>query len=400
MTLNIIITLCSLMLLAYIFDITAPKTKIPSVVMLLLLGWLVKQTAFYLNLNIPNLEPVLPVLGTIGLVLIVLEGALELEFNRTKVTVLKRSILLALVALILLSGAGAWVLHIYFGYGLKASIINAIPLFIISSAIAIPSVQHFSPVKKEFVTYESSLSDILGVIFFNFFVLNEVIGFFEVGLFFGQLILMIIISFVASVGLAFMLSRIKHNIKFAPIILSMIFIYTLAKIYHLPALIFILVFGLLLGNLDELTNFNWIKKLKPEVLDREVGKFHEIGSEATFLVRSLFFLMFGFLIEAKDLLDTNSLLIAVVVSAAIFALRWVQLKLLKINLDPMFFIAPRGLITILLYLSIPEEYRIDLINKPLILQIILISAFIMMIGLLLSKTGDAKSKIKSRLKRF
>lgn len=403
MTLNIIITICSLILLAYIFDITAPKTKIPSVILLLILGWVAGEAVYYLDISVPNLEPVLPILGTVGLILIVLEGSMELEFNKTKVTVLKRSFLIALISLGVLTALMAWALNYYMGYPWKVAIINSIPLFIISSAIAIPSVQHISAPKKEFVTYESSLSDILGVIFFNFFVLNEIIGWKEIGLFFYEILLMMVISFVASVGLAFMLSKIKHNIKFAPIILSIIIIYALSKIYHLPALIFILLFGLFLSNLDELKRFKWIEKLKPDVLDREVGKFHEITSEATFLVRSLFFLLFGFLIDAKSLIEKDSLIIALLVSIAIFVLRWIQLKLFKINLYPLLFIAPRGLITILLYLSIPEQYHITTINKPLIIQIIVITAFIMMVGLIITKTPQntySKQAFKDKAKQL
>lgn len=383
------------MLIAYIFDFTASKTKIPSVILLLILGYVVKEITYYLRLDIPNLQPVLPILGTVGLILIVLEGSLELEFNRSKVKVLKQSFLLAFVSLIVLSALMTWGLNYYYGYPWKAALINAMPLFIISSAIAIPSVQHFSAGRKEFVTYESSLSDILGVIFFNFFVLNETIGFSELGVFVWELFLIIIISFFASIGLAFMMTKIKHNIKFAPIILLLILIYTIAKVYHLPALVFILIFGLFLGNLDELTKFKWIERLKPQILDKEVGKFHEIVSEATFLVRALFFLLFGFLIEAKELLNFNSLIIASIVSASIFILRWLQLKYFKINLYPMFFVAPRGLITILLFLSIPERYQIDIINKPLIIQIIVITAFVMMIGLIITKPKKDISELNA-----
>lgn len=380
------------MLIAYVFDFTASTTKIPSVILLLVLGYLVKELTFYLRIDIPNLQPILPILGTVGLILIVLDGSLELEFNRSKIKVLRQSFLLAVVSLILLSGLMAWGLYYYYGIAWKTAVINSIPLFIISSAIAIPSVQHFSSHRKEFVTYESSLSDILGVIIFNFFVLNETIGFLAVGSFIWEIFLIIVISFVASAGLAFMMTKIKHNIKFAPIILLLILIYTIAKVYHLPALIFILIFGLFLGNLDELGKFKWIEKLKPEILDKEVGKFHEIVSEATFLVRSLFFLLFGFLIEAKELLNFSSLIIAAIVCAGIFILRWFQLKFFKINLYPLFFIAPRGLITILLYLSIPEQYNITIVNKPLIIQIIVITAFVMMTGLIVTKPKSAVPK--------
>ena len=81
MTITIII--CILLLLAYAFDVSATFTKIPSVILLLLLGSVVRYVTISLNIVIPDLNPFLPVLGTIGLILIVLEGSLDLEINRS-----------------------------------------------------------------------------------------------------------------------------------------------------------------------------------------------------------------------------------------------------------------------------------------------------------------------------
>jgi hypothetical protein len=41
--------------------------------------------------------------------------------------------------------------------------------------------------------------------------------------------------------LSFLLNKIQHHIKFVPIVLLIILIYEISKIFHLPALIFILV---------------------------------------------------------------------------------------------------------------------------------------------------------------
>ncbi|MCC7452710.1 MAG: sodium:proton antiporter, partial [Crocinitomix sp.] len=71
MTVSIIITLSVLLILAYVFDISASKTKIPSVILLLLLGFGVKLLSSSFGIEIPDLNPILPVLGTIGLILIV-----------------------------------------------------------------------------------------------------------------------------------------------------------------------------------------------------------------------------------------------------------------------------------------------------------------------------------------
>lgn len=394
MTNAIIITLCVLLLIAYVFDLTASKTRIPSVILLLLLGFVVRELADILQVSLPDLTPVLPVLGTIGLILIVLEGSLELEFNASKTPLIKRSVTVALLPMLALAFGLAWVLQQVGGYSFKDSLTNAIPLCVISSAIAIPSVKSLGQHSKEFVIYESSLSDILGVLLFNFVALNEFITLYTVGGFVMQLLVITAVSFVATIGLSLLLSRIDHHIKFAPIILLVILIYAVSKIYHLPGLIFILLFGLFLGNLDELQHVKWIHRLNPVALNKEVHKFREITTEAAFLIRALFFLLFGYLIETSELLNTETLVWAAGIVAAIFLLRAIQLRLSGLPLKPLLFIAPRGLITILLFLSITPASSIPLVNRSLIIQVIILSALVMMFGLMTTQTKEQQPPVR------
>jgi len=385
----IIITICILLLFAYVFDITSSKTKIPSVILLLILGWGVKQTAFLFGISIPNLTPILPILGTIGLVLIVLEGSLELELNKAKLPIIYKSSLMAFLPMILLSLGLAFAFQYFEGSTFKIGLANAIPLAIISSAIAIPSAKNLISSNKEFITYESSLSDIFGVLFFNFITLNDNIGSQSFGLFLLQLLFILIVSFISTLALAFLLSKIKHHVKYAPIILLIILIYSISKIYHLPSLIFILLFGLFLGNLNELKRFKLINKLQPEVLDKEVQKFKELTVEITFLIRSLFFLVFGFLIETTELLDKRTIVWAIIITVGIFITRSFFLRVLKLAANPLSYIAPRGLITILLFLSIPISQQLEIANKSLIIQVIVLTALLMMLGLMKPKKETA-----------
>ncbi len=381
----IITTICVLLLLAYAFTVSSNKTQIPSVILLILLGWVVKQGTDILNIAIPDLNPLLPFFGTVGLILIVLEGSLELQFNKRKLPFIGKTFVTAIVPLVVT----AFVIGHFFYYFLdadyKQGLINAIPLCIISSAIAISSVGNLSSFNKEFAIYESSLSDIIGVLFFNFLVLNEVIDIQTVGNFGLQILIMLIISFIATAFLAFLLSRIDHHVKFAPIVLLIILIYAVSEIYHLPALIFIMLFGLIMGNFDELERFSWINKLKPRALDKEVHKFKELTVEAAFLVRSLFFILFGFLIETEDVINPHTFELALGIVVLIYLVRAIQLKIYKVKLMPLLFVAPRGLITILLFIGIPETVKIPLVNRALIIQVIVLTALIMMFGLMFNK---------------
>lgn len=387
MTIAIIITFCVLLIIAYVFDLTSSKTKIPSVILLLILGWTVRQLTILLNIHLPDFSAILPVLGTVGLILIVLEGSLELELNKSKLGLIRKSFLGALLPMIALGFLVAFAFNYSGNVGLKDSLTNAIPFCVISSAIAIPSVRNLSPTDKEFVIYESSLSDILGVLIFNFLAFNQTIDSNSFGHFALQLLIITIISFLATVGLAFLLNKIEHHVKFVPIILIVVLIYAISKIYHLPALIFILLFGLSIGNLDELKRFRWVKKFNPSQLNIEVTKFKELTIEGAFLIRALFFLLFGYLIETKEVLNTDTFLWALAIVIAIFSFRILQLKISKIPLKPLLYVAPRGLITILLFLSIEPSHSISFVNKSLIIQVIILTALIMMVGLMSNKTN-------------
>ena len=321
-------------------------------------------------------------LGTIGLILIVLEGSLELEFNRSKLRVIKKSFYGAFLTILASAFLFAFLFYFYGGHSFRDSLLNAIPFCVISSAIAIPSVRNLRPSNREFIIYESSFSDILGVLFFNFIALNEVVTFSSFAHFSWLLFIISVISFIATIGLSLLLSKLEHHIKFVPIILLIILIYAVSEIYHLPALVFILIFGLFIGNLDELKHIRWVELFRPDLLDKEVMKFKELTIEAAFLVRALFFLMFGYVLETSEILNTDTLIWAGVIVITFFAFRFVQLKLSRLPIIPLLFIAPRGLITILLFFSIVPESNIVLVNSSLVIQVIVLSALVMMFGMM------------------
>ncbi len=388
---TIIIIACVLLLLSYIFDLTSSKTKIPSVILLLILGYGSRIIGEMVGMNLPDMSSFLSIFGTIGLILIVLEGSIDLELNRSKLPVIGKSLLISLVPMVIMAFILAFVFQLINGESLKTNLLNVVPLAVISSAIAIPSVKNLMPKNREFIIYESSFSDILGVLFFTFLYTQDVITIDSFGNFGGQVLLMFVISFVATIVLVVLLSKIDNHIKFAPIIILIILIFSVSEIYHLPALIFIFIFGLFLGNIDKLERIKLIQRLNPVSLNKEVKRFSELINEGAFLIRSLFFLIFGFLIETEELLNLETLAYAVMIVVIIFGLRWLILKLTKIKIDPLLYVAPRGLITILLFLRIPAADSIPQVSKSLVIQVIVLTAIVLMVGLITSKGDKEKS---------
>jgi potassium/hydrogen antiporter len=378
-----------MLLLAYLCEISAEYTRLPAVIILLFLGWLTREITEVFQLNIPDLQPILPFLGTIGLILIVLEGAMELTVDESKINIVRKSFLVAFVSMIVLALVFASVFSIVSDATFVTGLINALPFCVISSSIAIPSARNILYRDREFIIYESSLSDILGVLFFNFFLSNEILNFSSVGLFSLQVLLISLISLFSVIGLSYLLSRINNHITYAPIILLVILIYAIAKEFDLSGLVFILVFGLFLGNFSKVRKFylieNLVTRIDIERLGQEIIKFRGITIEATFIVRSLFFLLFGFVLETGEFFNLGTLPWAVGIIICIFGVRWILLKLFSLPVNPLLFFTPRGLISILLFLSILPEQLIPFVNNSTLVQVIILSVITMTVGLLKAK---------------
>ena len=384
MHVSFLLVFSALILIGYLFEVLSPKTRIPNVIILLGLGMLCQQMVSWVGWERPDFSGVLPELGTVGLILIVLEGTLELKITRAKIPLLSKTFGIAFLSIVTLCLTLGFWFNLQ-GYSFKNSILNAIPISVISSAIAIPTARMLSVKDKEFIIFESSFSDIIGVTFFNYLVATVIINAASIGLFVAQIGISIVFSIAAALILTLILSRLNHRIKFIPIIALILFLYALAKGFHLPALILILVFGLVVANIEKVTSLKWFHQFDPKNLIKEIHRFEEITTELTFVVRVSFFIIFGFTIDLPSLLNLNSLALAAIIFAMIVLLRILQLLLLRLPVFPLAFVAPRGLITILLFISIPASQTLDVVNQTLITQIILMTSLFMMGATLFSK---------------
>ena len=78
---NLIIGASLIVVLSFFFNGISKKTNIPAVLMLIVLGILIKIGLEFFIPEIPDFKGSLVILGTVGLIMIVLEAALELELN-------------------------------------------------------------------------------------------------------------------------------------------------------------------------------------------------------------------------------------------------------------------------------------------------------------------------------
>ena len=401
MTNYIILVLCIVVILSYIFDISSRYSKIPGVILLIFLGIALQLIVKAVHSEIPDLSPVLPVIGTLGLIMIVMEASLDLKLEKRKKRMIFKSIASAFILFAVFSAVLTFILTDFFGFSVRNSLLNAIPLGIISSSVAISSAVHLKPDDKEFVVYESSFSDIFGIIIFDFILLSHGSigqGILDMGL---RSLITVVIALATTAILAIMLHKITYHVNYVLIMTVIVLVYILAKLSHLPALLLVLIFGLVLSNNQLLENTPIKKHVDFAKFRSDIKSFKVILTELTFLVRSFFFIIFGFYAKIEGLYDLQNILTGAAVTAGIFLLRMLFFsQVIRTKLIPLGFFSPRGLITILLFISIPAVSRISLINEEVVTIVILFTILVMIIGNLLTekvKKPEAQKTVVSEI---
>ncbi|WPZ09045.1 cation:proton antiporter domain-containing protein [Roseivirga spongicola] len=384
---NLIIVLACVIIASHIFNYISKRTNIPSVILLILLGIGGKYAMDYYNFNQDGLIfGTLEVLGIVGLIMIVLEAAIDLKLSREKWPIIWKSFTVALISLIVCAFGISLIINQVFKEDPIISLVYAVPLSIMSSAIVIPSVSRLAKDKKEFMIYESTFSDILGIMFFYFLVENVGVESANQVIYsvVGNIIITIVISVVVSYALVLLFQRLEGDVKLFMLIAVLILLYAIGKQLHLSSLVIILVFGLLLNN----NNLFFIGKLKEFINEKTINSIlkdlHLVTRESAFVVRTFFFVVFGTTIDLRALLDLEIFAVGLGIVVFFFIVRFVFLKLffLKKSIFPEFFITPRGLITVLLFFSIPEELTSLTFNSDIILITIIVTSLVMTWGLI------------------
>ena len=374
-----------IIIISYLFNLVASRYSIPSVLLLIVLGVALQGLVSATGMKTPDLIPILEVLGTIGLIMIVLEASLDLELERGKRKVISRAFFTSLVTLLLSAVIIGWMMTIYLKVNMTTGLLYAVPLSIMSSAIIIPSVSALSSHKRELMVYESTFSDILGIMLFYFLISSmeaESVG--EMGLdVLLNLSLTILISLAASYLLIFLFQKIRTELKLFLLIAVLILLYAISKMFHLSSLLIILVFGLMLSNRRIFFPGKIRKYLDENQMSVIFDNFKMITLESSFVVRTFFFVIFGFTIILSSLVNFEVWLVSVLVLAVLYGIRfaWFRLVIRK-DIYPDIWMAPRGLITILLFFSIPENLAVAGFDDGILLLVILVSSITMAVSMI------------------
>ena len=379
-TYHLIIIFSVTIIISYFFNLYAKKSGIPAVLLLIGLGIGINYVLRFSGFPKPDLLPILEVLGVVGLILIVLEAALDLQLLKEKVGLIIKSFLVALIGL----AGTAYLAALALNYLMEVEVLNAllytIPLSILSSAIILPSIDDLDEEKRDFMIYESTFSDIVGII--GFYSVLTMVGSGSnesvYGEVFGNLALTVVFSIIISYILIYVFQNIKGHVKLFLLIAILLLLYAVGKMFHLSSLIIILIFGMILNNYKVFFRGGLMRLLNEEKVEEVLDDMKVVTAETAFVVRTFFFIIFGWSVYLGSLLSFKVIGIGLVILFIIYLVRGITLFIFNgKNIVTQLFLAPRGLITILLFFAIPEELSIGPEFQGVLLFVILVSCLVM-----------------------
>ena len=377
---HLIIIFSVTIIVSYFFTLYAKRTGVPAVLLLIFLGIIINYSLRFSGFTKPDLLPVLGVLGVVGLILIVLEAALDLKLVKDKIGLIFKSLLIALIGLVATSYLSAICLTFLMSIELSKALLCTIPLSILGSAVILPSVDDVEKEKREFIIYESTFSDIIGIVAF-YTVLTISVSSSNEGLsfdIFSNLFLTVVFSLFISYILISVFQNIKGHTKLFLLIAVLLLLYAVGKMFHLSSLIIILIFGLMLSNYRVFFRGGLVRLLDEEKVESVLHNMRIITAESAFVVRTFFFIIFGWSVFLGSLLSLKVIATGVLILVIIYLVRAVTLFVFNgkdIALE--LFLAPRGLVTILLFFAIPEELALEASFQGVLLFVVLISCIIM-----------------------
>ncbi len=378
----ILVSLCGLIVLSYFFSVIHRVTRIPSVILLMGTGVALRYLTDSTGSTVAVPGGLVEVLGTVGLIMIVLEAGLDLEFSREKLVLIRRAFLSAVIILLVSTlGVAALIKWWIAEAPIRNCLVYAIALSVISSTIVLSSVAHLSESKREFLVYEASFSDVLGIMSFNFLADSETFDFQSFVWFGSSIVVALVLSVLLCFGLMLLLVKSRVNVKFFLLFAVLVIVYVGGKMMHLPALLTILMFGLVVNNW-ELIRLDLLKnKFSDEVVNHIATFLKSITAESAFLIRTFFFVIFGYGIHLGFISNQDVLILGASIVGMFILLRFIYLRILnKYNLFPEIFYVPRGLITVLLFYKIPDALRILRFDEGVLFFVILCSSVVMMLG--------------------
>jgi cell volume regulation protein A len=273
------------------------RTRVPDLLILVILGLILGPiTIAYFGVElVPRdlLETVMPYFAALALVIILFDGGLNLNFDLVlrKINI---AFIHTLVGFILTVISVAFVANVILGYPLIIGILLGAVLGGVSGAVIITLVRRMTMDEETqtVLTLESVLTDVLCIIvalaLVEFIIGTDDPAEAVTNLFAGFSIAFLVALFFGIFWLRILKRLYGKPFSFMITIAALFILYGFVELVGGSGAMAALIFGLVLGNKDEIARMFKIKT--KFVLDERIKQFH---SELSFVVRTFFFVFLG-----------------------------------------------------------------------------------------------------------
>ncbi len=288
------------------------RTRVPDLLILVILGLILGPvTIAYFGVElVPRslLESVMPYFAALALVIILFDGGLNLNFDLVlrKINI---AFIHTIIAFILSVISVAVVANVILGYPLIVGVLLGAVLGGVSGAVVITLVRRMTMDEETqtVLTLESVLTDVLCIIvalaLVEFIIGRDDPAEGVTNLFAGFSIAFLVALFFGIFWLRILKRLYGKPFSFMITIAALFVLYGFVELVGGSGAMAALIFGLVLGNKDEIARMFKIKT--KFILDERIKQFH---SELSFVVRTFFFVFIGlvFTLSLSDHMDVET----------------------------------------------------------------------------------------------
>jgi cell volume regulation protein A len=333
-----------LLIIGFLADYLFRKTSFPDILILIALGFLIGPVFHIVNPS--AIAPASQVIASLALVVILFNGGLDLEFAKV-LSCAPRALLLVLLGMGLSMAATAAFAHYLMGWDFTGSLLLGAIVGGTSPSIVLPLISRIK-VQDEVCSTLSLESAFNGaIVIVVALVILEVITTGQSGntalVIVEQIALRIflggLIGIIAGVIWLWALTLLEGETYDDILTLAIAFLlYFAVENMNGSGVIFVITFGLMLGNGIEVAKFLGIKRTV--VIHELMKKFH---SQMSFLIKTFFFVYLGLVITFSQY---GLILAGVAISLLLLLVRYITVLLSSIRNDAL--LANKGLLTTML----------------------------------------------------
>lgn len=369
-----------LLVLAYLANRFAHRTRVPDVVVLLLCGIALGPGLHWINAE--RFPEVTRGVGTLALILILFAAGLELDLRRARKQFAAGTVLAILSYALTMEGVHLFCVHALH-MSRMSSLLAGAALACLSGSIVLPMLEQMNlrPELKTTLVIEAAFGDGLGALVVGVLlslvaggVTNHTSGGDILGGMVSQFVYRFVLAFVIGVAAGFLWARVLPRISNARFSQALTFaavliVFSATHAANGSDLFAVMVFGATLASL--LGPRNLLREFEMELNRADEGsRILSFHSELAFLVRSFFFVLLGAMIQFRglkeQLLPSGELLLillgARIVSVQASRLIWRGPTERERGVATM--LIPRGLITAVLVLEAIQAEPKDLVYFP------------------------------------